>query len=170
MEYIEEISNNINGKISKLNNLNEKFNKNKEEIKNKIINIMTNLIEKIKERQNELLLNLDSIFECVCPSEKELKDFGELPNKINEILSKNNEIDKKYYDPNTLIFYFNDCINIENNVNFFKERINSIDKYDKISKIKYFFSQKKKILINYIKILNHLVKFIFLKKKKKSVI
>jgi hypothetical protein len=65
MNYIEELSNKINGKLIKINNLYEKLNKNKEEIKVKIINIMTHLIGKIQERQNELLLNLDFIFQHI---------------------------------------------------------------------------------------------------------
>lgn len=105
MNYIEELSNNINEKLIKINNLYEKLNKNNEEIKVKIINIMTDLIDKVKERQNELLLNLDFIFKHICPSEKELKDFGKLQNTINEIISRKNDINKKYYDSNTLIFY-----------------------------------------------------------------
>ena len=143
---LKDLSKNINDLILKEKNIFEKINDNKEELKLKIQKIMTNLRNKINEREDELFSILDSQFLNYCPSENMMKDFEKLPKKIKNILEKKEEIDKKLNDTFFLNSYINDCINIENNTKIIQEMINSINQYNKNSEIKlYFFPEEKDI-------------------------
>ena len=60
---LEELHEKIKDSITKLKEIFETINKNKEEIKNKISKIFTKIREAINERDNELLLEIGRIYE-----------------------------------------------------------------------------------------------------------
>ena len=144
IKILEDLSNNINEIIDKSKGLIKKFNEDKEKLKYKIQLIITNLRNKINEREDEILSALDSEFNKLYPSEKEMKDFEKIPKKIENILSKKEDIDKKLNDSFLLNSYINDCLNIENEFKEINEKVDSLNKYNHNSKIKiYFFPEEK---------------------------
>ena len=139
MKMLEDLSNIIKDKIKKLSDVYKKLNDNKEDLKSKIQKTITNIRNKINEREDELFSTLDSIFSDICPSEKIMKDFEKMPKKIEDLLQKKNDIEKKLDDSFILNSYINDCINIENDLNNFQEKINMINKYNQNSELKFKF-------------------------------
>ena len=108
--------------------------------------IMTKLRNTINEREDELYLELDSLFNNYSPTEKGLKDFEKIPNQIKDILNKKNDINKKLDDTFLLNSYINDCINIENNLNQIQEKIKLIEQYNQNQDLKiHFFPDEKNI-------------------------
>ena len=63
IKYLEESSKNIEESIKKLKEIYEKTNETKEEIKLKISNIFTKIRTMINEREDQLLNELDNIFD-----------------------------------------------------------------------------------------------------------
>jgi prefoldin subunit 5 len=151
---LEDLSNIIKDKIKKLSAVYKKLNDNKEDLKSKIQKTITNIRNKINEREDELFSTLDSIFSDICPSEKIMKDFEKMPKKIEELLQKKNDIEKKLDDSFILNSYINDCINIENDLKDINEKIALINKYAHNSEIKICFFPEEKdmdIIFNNIK-------------------
>ena len=52
--------------------------------------IITNLRNKLNEREDELLSEVDNIFSNIYPEEKLILNYEKIPKKINEILNQRN--------------------------------------------------------------------------------
>ena len=109
--------------VNMVNSLFDKINENKEKIKNKIQDLFTKIRNVLNEREDELLLEIDKLFDNKYFREEVIKDSQKLPNKIKTLLEKGKNIEK---NPNDLKlnYLINDCINIENNIKY----INIINK------------------------------------------
>ena len=139
IKKLEELSKIIDKSIKELKNIFEKINKSKEDIKINIQKIFTTIRNKINEREDELLLEVDKIYEEIFFSEDIIKKGEKLPKNIKESIQQgnliNNEWDENKYGLNCLL---NDCINIENNIKEIDIITESINKYNNIkSEIKY---------------------------------
>ena len=130
----------------------EEIDKNKEEIKQEIQKVFTKIREEINNREDELLIEVDQIFEKkfnVESIDNILKE-KKYPEKIKIFIDKGKTAEKEWDNNDNKIILINDCINIEkaidkiNNINSSLERYKSQDK-----KLK-FFSQPDDI-INLIK-------------------
>ena len=82
---------------------------NKEKIK--VQNIFTKIRSSINDREEELLSDIDNIF-------NENKISEELSNKIEKNLEKGKKLNEDWNE-NKLSLLINDCINIENNMKEF---------------------------------------------------
>ena len=92
------------------------------EIQNQFTKIRTVL----NEREDELLLKVDKLFNEIYYDETFIKKIEKLPNKIKISLEKGNQI-KNEWNKNNLHSLINNCINIENNIkdiNSLKENLN----------------------------------------------
>ena len=146
MKALDDISNNIKESLIKLKDFSEKIEEQKEELKSKIMKTMTNIRNKLNEREDELLSNLESIFLDVYPSESIIQDYERLPKKISELSKKRNNANKNLNDSFFLNSYINDCVNIEKDFQKIKEINDSINKYDLNSKKEiYFFPEENDI-------------------------
>jgi len=128
MKLLEDLSNNINESINKVKIIFEKINKEKEELKLKIQKIFTNIRNEINNREDQLLIETDNIYNNKYFKEEFIKDIEKLPNKIKKSLEKGKIIDKEWNNDNRLNIIINDCINIENNINninLINDKINS---------------------------------------------
>ena len=150
LKLLEEISLNINESIDKYKNYYEKMEELKEELKSKIMKIFTNIRNKLNEREDEILTELETISLDIYPSEKLIQEYERIPRKIKELLSKRKVLDEKLNNSNSLNSYIYDCINIENEFSKIKEIHDTINKYNINSeKEPFFFPEEKELEIIY---------------------
>ena len=100
----------------------EKINKNKEELKKKILKVFTEIRTALNDKEDELLLKIDNYYENNYFNENTIKQYEKLPNKVNVSLEKGKLIEKEWNEEK-IISIINDCINIENSI----QDINSIN-------------------------------------------
>ena len=115
LKYLEESSKNIEESIKKLKEIYEKINESKEEIKLKISKIFTKLRNIINEREDQLLKELDNLYDNSYFKEDLIKKGEKMPNLIINLLEKGKLLNDEWND-NKLIEKINDCLNIENNI------------------------------------------------------
>ena len=153
IQNLEELSKNIEESIKKLKEIYEKINENKEEIKLKISNIFTKIRNIINEREDQLLKELDILFDNSYFKEDVIKNGEKMPKQIKIYLEKGKLINNEWKDDSKLIERINDCINIEKNIQNIFEINESIKTYNS-KKISFIFSveeSKFMELENYIK-------------------
>jgi len=112
---LENISLDLNKKINELKIIYDKIEKSKEELKSNIQKIFTKLRCALNYREDELLEEVDKIFNELYINEEIIKDSDKLPNKIKFSLEKGKEIENNWNN-NNLTLLINNCINIENNI------------------------------------------------------
>ena len=154
IKYLEDLSINLNDTINKLKESLEKINKNKEEIKLKIQQAFTKFKNELNNREDQLLLKVEQLFDEKYVNENMMREYIKLPNKIKLSLEKSKNIKKDNLDKNENIL-INQCISIENNIkeiNTLKEKLINSKNFDKndISKIS-FYPDKEEDYNNYFK-------------------
>ena len=143
LKILEDLSININDSIDKFKDYYDRMEELKEELKSKILKIFTNIRNKLNEREDEILTELDTLSLNIYPSEKLLKEYERIPKKIREFVVKKKLLDEKLNNSNSLISYIYDCINIENEFSKIKEIQKSVNKFDVNSETKiYFFPEE----------------------------
>ena len=116
LNNLEKLSNTIDESIYKFKLVYEKINKNKEELKSNILKIFTKIRNILNEREDELLSELDKIFDKECFKENIIIKSEKLPNNIKKSIEKGKIIDKEWNNNNKLNVLIQECIDIENNV------------------------------------------------------
>ena len=116
LNNLEKLSNTIDESIYKFKLFYEKINKNKEELKSNILKIFTKIRNILNEREDELLSELDKIFDKECFKENIIIKSEKLPNNIKKSIEKGKIIDKEWNNNNKLNVLIQECIDIENNV------------------------------------------------------
>jgi len=125
IKILEDLYSFFEQAINQLNEIIKNIDKNKEEVKQKIQNIFTKIRNAINEREDKLLLEVDTKFENFLSSQNIIKNNEKLPNKIKKCLEKGKLINDEWSD-NNLAQLINECINIEDCIkiiNFTKEKI-----------------------------------------------
>ena len=132
IEYLEDLSKNIEKSINELKKIFEKINNNKENLKLKIQKIFTELRTALKEREDQLLLKVDEQFKNLFFDEEIIKIGEKLPKKLSVSLEKGKLLLDKVFDnnDNKLNALVNDCIYIENNIKDIKTINEHITKYN----------------------------------------
>ena len=111
----------------------QKIEKDKDDLKLKIQNIFTKVRNTLNEREEELLSEVDNIYNKKYLSSEIIKKAEKLPKQIKLSLEKGKLLDKEW-DENHIYSYVNDCINIENNIkiiNIINENINKCNSANK---------------------------------------
>jgi len=132
INYLKDISNNLQKSLDLLKTIFEKFTKDKEELKKNVQQIFTKIRNELNNREDELLLEVDKKYNNIYFNDSIMKESEKLPNKIKLSLEKVCVIDKEYND-NNLSLFISDCINIENNIkeiNTIKEKIDKCNELD----------------------------------------
>ena len=122
IKNLEELSNNIEESINELKQFFVKILENKEELKLKIQTLFTKIRATINEREDNLLLEVDKIYEQNFIGEniiKEITKLDKLPNRIKTSIEKGKWTEKDWKDENKLSL-INNCINIEDNIALIK--------------------------------------------------
>ena len=129
---MQDIYNNIENSINELKKIFESIIENKEEVKMKITKVFTAIRNSINEREDELLLEVDSQFNNLFFKEEIVNKSEKLPNEIKLSLEKGKLINNEWNnnDSDKLNLLINNCINIENNIKSIKSINESIEKYN----------------------------------------
>ena len=125
--YLENQKNSFKDIIEELKTKFEKINENKEVIKLNIQKIFTKIRNVLNEREDELLLKVDEIYDSIFLKEKNLKEYEKLPNNIKISIERGKIMGNEWDDEKKLSILINDCINIENyikDINLINEKIN----------------------------------------------
>ena len=128
IKCLEDSFNTFNESFNKLKIIYEKINENKENLKIIIQKFFTKVRNTLNEREDNPLLEVDQKFNELYFKEELIKEGEKLPNKIKLSLEKGKNIDKNWDDYNELSSLINDCINIENNINYINIINDSIKK------------------------------------------
>ena len=142
LKILRELSSNIKEKIDNSNNIYMKLKDIKEDLKTKIRQTMENIRAKINQREDELFSTLETLHNKLCPTEKEMNDYQNIPKQIKEILEKSKDIYKKADNSFLLNSYIDDCINIENYSRDIQLMVDSMNKYIQNSEKKVNYSFK----------------------------
>ena len=122
IKCLEDLQNKFNESIESLKLIFENIEKDKEKLKLDIQKIFTQIRNVLNNREDELLLEVDNLYNTKYFNEDIIKKGEKLPKQIKLSLEKGKLINKEWDDDN-LYSYINDCINIENNI----KNINIID-------------------------------------------
>ena len=112
-KYLEEISNTLKESIDNLIKTNEKIAKDREDIHLKIEKTFSKIRSKVNNREEEILAEVNGLFDKMYIDEKNLKKWDELPNSIKSSLEKGKKIES---NDDKLALFIDECINIENNL------------------------------------------------------
>ena len=126
IKSLEDSFNTFNELFNNLKNIYEKINETKENLKIIIQKFFTKVRNTLNEREDNLLLEVDQKFNELYFKEELIKEGEKLPNKIKLSLEKGKNIDKNWDDYNQLSSLINDCINIEDNINYINKINESI--------------------------------------------
>ena len=153
---LQELSKNIDNIIIELKNINENINKNKEQLKINIQKIFTKIKSTLNEKEDELLLKVDEIYNNSYIKDELVKSSEKMPKKIKLSLEKGNLIQKEWNENDLdLANYINICLYIENNIKEVNEIKKIIEKYKSASKTKINFDINEYTYNSLIEIINN---------------
>ena len=141
IQNLDNLSNNLKDSINELKEIFEKLKENKENIKLEIQKEFTKLRNELNEREDQLLLQAENIFNENYFDESLIKESEKLPNKVSLSLEKGKILTQNWKEEN-LNLLINECINIENNIKKI-ETINEKINYSKLNDVKIIFSKYK---------------------------
>ena len=127
---------------------------NKKELRAKIQQIFTIIRNKLKEREEELLLETDKQIDNLIIKNDIIKESQELPNKIKIILEKGKNTLDEWKEISKLNVLINDCINIEKiikEINGIKENMKNVISNNVI--VKFYPEKKDEDFIKYLDII-----------------
>ncbi len=102
LNNLEKLSNTIDESIYKFKLFYEKINKIKEDLKLKILKIFTKIRNSVNEREDELLSEVDQMFDKECFKENIIIKSEKLPNNIKKSIEKGKLIEKEWNNNNKL--------------------------------------------------------------------
>ena len=119
IKTLKELSNNLEKSIDKLKNIYNTINEKKESVKKEIQTKFTEIRNELNNREDKLLEKVDKLFEEKFINDNIIKESEKLPQKIKLSLEKGEVINNEWNNKkNKLNFLINDCLNIENNINY----------------------------------------------------
>ena len=122
IKTLENSSINFSQLIEEVKKIYEKLNISKEELKIEIQKIFTKIRNALNDREDQLLLEVDSEYDKILLDEKIFKKIDKMPNQIKTFLEKGKKIDEQWNNTklNSII---NDCLHLENTI----KEINNIN-------------------------------------------
>ena len=127
---LEKLSQDMDKLIKEIKNVFDKINKDKEELKLNIQKIFTKIRNSINDREDEILLKVDELFDNIYMKESEMNEIDKYPKKIKSLIKEGQGTINQWKDSDKneneigLSSIINNCINIENNL----ININNMDK------------------------------------------
>ena len=153
IKCLEDLENKFNINMNELKEVFQKIEKDKDDLKLKIQNIFTKIRNAINDREEQILTQVDNLYNNKYFNEEIIKKGDKLPKQIKLSLEKGKLIDKEW-DKNDLYSNINDCINIENNIKKINIINESIKKCKTDNKIKFEFSPKEDSFNSFLESLN----------------
>ena len=130
IKYLENASTKIENAINNIKQIIEKINLKKEELKLNIQIIFTKIRNVLNEREDQLLIEVEEKVNSLNFNEDILKKSEAIPQNIKIYLDKRKILDNEWNDNDKLKELINDCINIENNINFIDKINKNLQKYN----------------------------------------
>ena len=146
IKYLEDLSLNFEESINKLKEIYEKINNNKEELKLNILKIFTNIRNEINKREDEIINEIDKLYNNIYFDDNLIKKSEKVTNQIKLNLEEGKMIEHDWEDNNKCISFINNCINIENNINYINEINKEVQNYNSLEINLKFNSDNEKIL------------------------
>ena len=122
IKCLEGLENKFNESLNELKEIIQKIEKDKEELKLEVQKIFTKIRNAINDREDELLLEIDNLYNNKIANDDIINKGEKFPKRIKVLLVKGKSINKEW-DNNNLNSYLNDCINIENNIKIINDFI-----------------------------------------------
>jgi hypothetical protein len=141
IKCLEGLENKFNESMKELKEIIQKVEKDKEELKLEVQKIFTKIRNAINDREDELLIKIDHLFNDIFVNDDIINNGEKLPKKIKLSLEKGKAINKDW-DNNNLNLYIYNCINIENNFKIVNDINDNINKCKNNEKIKIKFETK----------------------------
>ena len=132
IKYLQDISGGLDQSINELKKISEKINESQENLKAKIQKIFTLIRNALNQREDELLLEVEKLYNDLYFNQNMLKENEKLPNKVKISLEKAKVLENDWNDDIKLSFLINDCINIENNIKNIIKINENLKKYNSI--------------------------------------
>ena len=134
IKILKELSNTVNLSIDKLKNIFKSIVKNKEKVKLEIKKSFDKINEELNNRENQLMIEVDNIYDDIFIKEDIVKEMEKLPEKIKLTLELNRDI---YSNNNKedLIYLVNNYISVENyikEINAMNEKIKTLESEDNL--------------------------------------
>ena len=141
IKNLEDLSKNLQESINKLKKLFEKIEKDKEAIKLDIQKTFTKLRNILNDREDQLLSDVDQLYDKLFFSEDIVKESEKLPKKIEMSLEKGKSIDKEWNNNQLNALIYN-CLNIEKNIISANKIIENIKKCNSLKSEISFYPQE----------------------------
>ena len=142
IKNLENLSNNIDNIINELKALFEEINKSKDELKLNIQNTFTKIRNALNEREDELISEVDKIYNEKFFNEDIIKESIKLPNEIKKSLGKGKSIDDEWNDDEKLSSHISQSDSIETNIKTINKVYDNIKKCNSNKEFKIEFSPK----------------------------
>ena len=149
IKCLEDLQKKLNESMETLKNIFQDIEKDKEDLKLEIQKIFTKIRNIINSREDELLSEVDNLFDKNYINEDIIKKGEKMPKQIKNSLEKGKLTDKEW-DSNNLYSCINDCINIENNIKNINIIYESINKCNIKNKIKFKFYPNNEQMDNFL--------------------
>ena len=160
IKILEGLEIKFNESIKEMKDIIQKVEKNKEDLIVNVQKIFTKIRNTLNDREDELILEINNLYNDKYFNEEIINKSENLPNKLKKSLEKGKSIDKEW-DNNNLISCINDCINIENNIKNINIVEEAINKYKANSKIKTIFIPKEDSLNQFLETIKSFGKVIY---------
>ena len=135
IKILGDLFNKLEESINELKKFSQKLGENKESLKENIQKTFTKIRTALNDREDELLIEADKLYNSLFFNEDIIKENKKYKNKIIKSLEEGEKNDKEWKDDNNLILFINNCINIENNINYINEINDTIKKCNLNQKI-----------------------------------
>ena len=152
IKILENLYNLFSSSVDELNEIMEEINKNKKKVKEEIQKNFIKFRNELNNREEQLLIGVDDIFEKKFNVEN-IDNILKEKNFLNELkiyLEKGKIVEKEWDKNENKIFFVNDCINIEKAIDKIKNINKNFEKYKAQNKKLNFYCQQDEV-INLIK-------------------
>ena len=129
IKYLEDLSLNFKQSIDKLKEIYENINNKKEELKLNIMKLFTNIRNEINKREDQIINELDKLYDNIYFDESLIKKGEKITSQIKLNLEEGKIIENDWEDNNRYLSLINNCINIENNINYITDIKKNMKKY-----------------------------------------
>ena len=153
IKCLEELGKQFNESLENLKKIFQKIENDKENLKLEIQTVFTKIRNIINDREDELLSEIDNIYNSNYFNEDIIKKGEKLPKQIKISLEKGKLLEKEWNDNSNLYSCINDCINIENNIKNINIINESITKCKIKNHIKIKFGPKGELFDNFLEII-----------------
>jgi hypothetical protein len=169
IKFLEELSTKLEDSINQLKQIFEKINENKEILKKQIQSIFTKIRNSINDREDQILLEVDTQFDDLFFKEELIKESEKLPNNIKNSLEKGKAINKEWNDDTHLSSLLNDCLNIENDITKINEINENINKCNSNKDIDISFNPGEKEINDFLENFAQFGEIVHNKKEEKNI-